>query len=490
MSVVARQGIKYSIVGYLGFLIGTFSAAFVFPHDFEFYGKLRYILTTAEMLVPVVIFGISYANIKFFHQTQKDGKNQNMMSWSLLAMVVNFLIFVVGFFVAASLFPSIKSLELWSLKIIILLLILLLALSAIFNKYISNFKRIVVPNIFENLFPKIANLVAFCLVFFLIFPEKVALIVFFGFFVLSFLGYVFYANKLDPIKLDFSTDYFKKNDFYKLFLNYSFFGFLGTFANYLAINNFMVGEFLGMEELGVYSTLYALISLISIPQLGLFNVSAPIINKCLAENEMEELDFFHKKTSLSLYFLGVVLFSCIVVGFPYLTTFIKNGQLLFENQPVIWIWGFAVLFDLATGFNGNIISLSKYYRFNIVVMLLLAFLSIFLNYYFINHTDLKLVGIAISTAIALSLYNLIKIIFNYQKFGVYPLSIEMIYASIIGTIAISVAILLPDFSSNLLNLLYKPALVIVLFLVGNYFLKIFPIEQYLNKNFFKSLLKF
>ncbi len=53
MSVVARQGFKYSIIGYIGFLLGTVSAIFIFPNDFEFYGKLRYSMQTAEMLVPL-----------------------------------------------------------------------------------------------------------------------------------------------------------------------------------------------------------------------------------------------------------------------------------------------------------------------------------------------------------------------------------------------------------------------------------------------------
>ena len=58
------------------FLLGTVSAIFIFPNDFEFYGKLRYILPTAEMLVPFVVLGISYSNVKFFHKVEKDGKNR------------------------------------------------------------------------------------------------------------------------------------------------------------------------------------------------------------------------------------------------------------------------------------------------------------------------------------------------------------------------------------------------------------------------------
>ncbi|MBT2620574.1 MULTISPECIES: lipopolysaccharide biosynthesis protein [Chryseobacterium] len=491
MSVVARQGFKYSIIGYIGFLLGTVSAIFIFPSNFEFYGKLRYILSTAEMLVPFVVLGISYSNVKFFHRLEKDGKKQNMLSLSLLTILISFIIFCIVFFLIPFLYPKFIKLEAWKSKQIILPLVLILSLCAIFNKYISNYKRIVVSNVFDNLLPKIANLGAFCIFSYLLLSQKIAFAFFFGIFALMLFGYIYYTNRLEKIRLDFSTDYFKKNNFWKEFSNYSFFGFLGTFGNYLAINSFMIGEFMGMEENGVYAVIYALISLISIPQLGLFNISAPIISKTLAEGDMEELDRFHKKTSLSLYFLGAVLFSCIMVGFPFLTQFMpKNGIMLREYEPVVWIWGSAVLVDLATGFNGNIISLSKYYRFNILVMLLLAGLTIGLNYYFIKNTDLKLIGIALSTAISLTTYNVIKIAFNYFMFKVSPLSIEMIFVSIICTLAITVAIVLPTFNNNLINLFYKPAVVLILIYIGNYFTKIFPLEDYLNKTFIKGIFKF
>lgn len=491
MSLVARQGFKYSIIGYIGFLLGTVSALFIFPNDFEFYGKLRYSMQTAEMLVPFVVFGISYANVKFFHSLQKDGKTQNMLSLSLVSILINFLIFTIVFFALPYFYPKFAHSEAWKIKEIILPLILVLSLCAIFNKYVSNFKRIVVSNIFDNLFPKIANLGAFCLFFYFSFSQKIALAFFFGIFALMLFGYIYYTNKLQKINFDLSTDYFKKDDFWKEFLNYSFFGFLGTFGNYLAINSFMIGEFMGMEENGIYSVLYALISLISIPQLGLFNISAPIISQHLADGDMEGLDRFHKKTSLTLYFLGAVLFSCIMVGFPYLTQFMpKNGVMLRLYEPVIWIWGSAVLVDLATGFNGNIISLSKYYRFNILVMLLLAGLTIGLNFYFIKNTELKLVGIALSTAISLTTYNVVKIVFNYIVFKVSPLTIEMIFVSIICTLAITVAIILPNFNNNFINLVYKPSVVLILIFIGNYFTKVFPLEDYLNKKFIKSIFKF
>ena len=492
MSVVARQGFKYSVIGYLGFLLGTFSAIFVFPHDMEFYGKLRYVLPTAEMLLPVVVFGLSFSNVKFYTQSRAEGKHQNFLSLSLVGILVNFIIFLIGYFAVNLLFPKLQETEMWQMKRLILPLILVLAFSAVFNKYLSNFKRIAIPNIFENLLPKVANLGAFCLFFFLGFPEKAAYLFFILMFILGLFGYIYYTNRIEKLKPDFSTDYITKDNLWKEVLNYSFYGFLGNIGNFIAvkIDSVMIAEFLGFEPNGVYNTLYSIISLITVPAMGLYSISAPIINKHLAEKNFEELDRMHKKSSLVLFFLGFVLLSCVLVGFPYLTHFIKNGELLRQSEPVIWILGFAMLFDLATGFNGHIISLSKYYRFNIVVMLFLAVTTVTLNLYFLNSTNLELFGVAIATAISLTLFNIAKIVFNYIKFGVFPLTIEMMYALIIGTLGITVAVIMPEFKSSSLNLFYKPGVVLLMFFVGNYFLKIFPLEEYINRNFLKSLFKF
>jgi len=494
MSVVARQSFKYSIIGYLGFLLGTVSAIFIFPFDMVFYGKLRFVLSATLMLVPFVVFGLSYSNVYFFGKAKEEGKHQNLFSLSLVGVGINFLIFLLGFFAFFYIFSSFQEdSELWDMKRLILPMVLVMSLSAVFNRYISNFKRIVVPNIFENIFPKLANLGAFCLFFFLGTSEKISYGFFLGVFVLGLIGYVLYTNKLEKIAPDFSTDFVKKDKLWKEILNYSFYGFLGNLGSFLALNisNYMIGEKLSFEENGIYSTVFSVVQLISIPSMGLYNISAPIISKHFADDTIKELDVYYKKTSLSLFFLGLVLFSCIAVGYPYLTDFMpKSGKLLLEAQPLVWVIGFALLFELATGFNSHIISMSKYYRFNIYVMLFLAVLTTSLNFYFINKTSLGILGISISYAVSLTIFNLTKIAFNYYQFKVSPFTIEMLYSVILATLAISLAIVLPNFSNNFFNLVYKPTLVLIIFFVGNHFMRIYPLDKFLTKDFLKSIFKF
>lgn len=480
MNIVTRQSLKYTIVGYFGSLLGILSTFFLFTHDLEFYGKLRFILPTAQMFVPVVVFGISFSNVKFFQMMQREGKHHNFLSLSLLAVGFNFIIFCIGFWSYGLLVPQYYQSEIWRLKFIILPLVLILALSAVFNKYISNYKRIAISNIFENVFPKLANIGAFSLFFFFSISETNAYRFFILVFFVALVGYYIYANRLEIINFDFSTSYIKKEKRWKPILDYSFYGFLGNLGSYLAlsIDNVMISEGIGFEQNGVYSTIYSIVALVSLPAMGLYNISAPIINSHFEQGTMKALNQYHQKTSFNLMAVGLVLWSCLVVGFPYLTHYMpKSGAAILSAQPLVWILGVATLFELATGFNSHIISMSKYYRFNIVVMLTLAGFTIGLNYFFIQYTHLGIMGVAIAYATSLTLFNLTKITFNYYKFKVFPLTVKMLYAILLAGGIIAVVCVLPDFSIPFLNLVYKPLVVLCLFFLGNLWLKFYPISH-------------
>lgn len=323
-------------------------------------------------------------------------------------------------------------------------------------------------------------------------PEKPSMFFFLGVFALALIGYHIYLNKLEKFKPDFSMDYIKKDNFWKEVLNYGFYGFLGNIGNYLSlrISSVMISSYMNFKDNGVYGIVIAVTSVLTIPQMGLYNISAPMIDKHLENNEMEELNVFHQKTSLSLLFLGLVLFSCVLVGYPYLTHLIQNGFELRAAEPVLWITGIGLMFDLATGFNGQIISMSRYYRYNIVVTLFLAVINIGLNFYFLKYTNMGLAGVALATTISLALYNIAKIVFNYWKFKVHPFSIEMLYALVLCFLVVSMVILMPNTSSNLFNLFYKPAVVLLLIGVANHYMKIVSLDKYLNRDFFKSISKF
>lgn len=483
MNSVAKQGIKYSIVGYLGLLLGTFSVVFIFPYDMAFYGELRYLLSSAQLFLPVVVFGISLANVKFFYSAQKQQKHQNLLSLSAIFIFVNFWLIFGLYYLANTVFPSLKNTELWQMKGAVFALVIFLSLSNLLSKYISNYAKIALPNVFENLFPKLANLLAFSAFVFWGMSLEASQMVFVFVFFLALAGYFLYANYLEKFSWDISTQYVRNQGIWKEILEYGFYVFLGNMGYYIAlrIDNFMIGEFLGFEQNGIYNILLSILSLIMIPQVGMQNLAAPVVNQYITEKKIPQLNRFYQATALSLLLQGCVFFLCLTQGFPFLCTLLKNGEKLLQAQPILWILGLSMLFDLATSFNGQIISLSKYYKYNILIMMFLSAVTIGLNWFFIQFTSLGILGIAIASGISLFLFNLIKISFIYSKLQLCPFSRKMLWVCGLFLFYLGLISFFPAGKATFWGAVWRCSGVIFIFGIGNYFLQIVPLGSLLPK---------
>lgn len=486
MSVVARQSIKYSIVGYFSTLIGILSTVFLYPIDLDFSGKLQFVYQTALLILPAVALGIMHANVRFYPKMAETNSQQHLFKFSLFFILGNFIIGVLLLFLATLFFPQIKTTDFWAYAIYILVIALVLAIIQLVSKYISIKKRIVVPNIFENVFPKLGMLAGFIGLVFYQFSESAALWVFVAFFFVAVIGMFLYLHRLETIqkKIDFS--FLKRDKFGRELFEYSFYTFLGSMGSVIALNidTYMIGEMLTFKEVSIYNTSLNLVRMITVPALGVYTISAPIIAGFIAKNEFPELKALHHKTSLYLFVIGAVLFGLVAVGVQDLFALMKNGDQLAKGLPVMYIMGFALLFDLATGFNGYIITNSKYYKFNNTTTVALAILTITTNLIFLFWFKMGIVGVSIATAISLTTYNLIKIYFNYKKFGVHPFSMKFVHVLLVLFLVLVVGRFLPNTPYKFITLCYKPLVAFVLFALANYFFNIIPVKEVLPKSLF------
>jgi hypothetical protein len=91
-----------------------------------------------------------------------------------------------------------------------------------------------------------------------------------------------------------------------------------------------------------------------------------------------------------------------------------------------------------TSVNSPILAYSKHYKWNLLFILLLSGLNILLTYYFITSVfkdPFRSAGAACSTAIALILYNLLKLGFIFFKFNMHPFSKNILWVSALGLLS-------------------------------------------------------
>lgn len=488
MSVVARQSIKYSIIGYFSTLIGIVSTVFLYPNDLAFAGRIQYILPTALLILPLVTFGIMHANVRFYPKMEASQNQHNLLKYSIWFIVRNFVIVALLFGLLAVFSTFIKQTELYAMAKYIFPTVFCLALIQLFSRFISIKKRIVVPNIFENVFPKLGLILAFVAYFFFNLEASLAIYIVVFCFILALVGMFLYVQKLDKFTKNTSFKFLKEDNFQKELMQYSFYTFFGSLGSIVALNidAFMIAEFIDYNQLAVYNTSANLVRMITVPALGVYTISAPIIAKLIQENEMADLKQLHHKTSLYLFTIGAVLLGLIASGIQDLFLLMKNGSELAQGLPVMYILGFALLFDLATGFNGYIITNSKYYKFNNTTTIALAVLTVVNNLIFLLVFKMGITGVAIATSVSLTVYNLIKIYFNYKKFGVHPFSLKFAEVFCLLILVLVIGYFLPNTKITLLDLVYKPTVALLVFAIGNAILKIIPLKEVLPKSLFKD----
>ena len=87
MGVIQRQGIKQSLVNYLGVLIGAVSVIFIYPLDPKSYGLARFLIDGSLFLMPFLLLGFSGVMIRFFPHFKNEKKGHNGILFLIISVV-------------------------------------------------------------------------------------------------------------------------------------------------------------------------------------------------------------------------------------------------------------------------------------------------------------------------------------------------------------------------------------------------------------------
>ena len=136
------------------------------------------------------------------------------------------------------------------------------------------------------------------------------------------------------------------------------------------------------------------------------------------------------------------------------------------------ILGLAKLMDMITGPNDMIIGISKYYRFNMLLIIALSLGNILLNYSFIRQYNVF--GPAYASLVFIVAFNCIKVIFLWVKFKMLPFSRPMLYLVISALICGGVHYVLPSTGFIILDGLLGGVILLLGYLLPLMYWKLAP----------------
>jgi len=478
-----KQAFFFTVINYVGIFIGIVSTLFIYPKNKEMLGIFRYVESLAQILFPIMLLGASQTLIKFGPKLNLEQEKQ-LFSYSALSVFsMGFvLISIIGL---ASLLPAFSGFKYIYLAFPIGLS---LALIDLFKKQSTIIGKIAIPTFFENIIPKLVLPLVFLLVlnhFYTVRESLFFYIISYSLIAISIGIYLFYYFK-PTLQFNFKSLFseISKKEMYR----FSMFAFAGSLGSVFAfrIDAIMIPKFISMEANGAFSIGVTLASALAVPATGIFILYAPIISSYIKNHQIAELDLKYKEISKLLFFIGALLYSCIFLGIDNLFMLLPTHENLLGSIPVILILGFNVLINMGTGFNGEIITYSKYYKFNLIAIGLLIVLNVSLNLLFIKVLNFGIEGVAVASLISMLLFNLSKLLFIYKKFKILPFDNSYLKLILVFVTVLLISYYLPILNNHLLNLIYKTVFCLSLNLLVIYKLKLvysynFWLEKTLQK---------
>ncbi|WP_108867204.1 lipopolysaccharide biosynthesis protein [Aquimarina aquimarini] len=426
MGVVVNQTIRNIIITCLGFGIGAINTLFLFTNfmNEEHYGLISYLMTTSNLIWPLIAFGVHNTLIKFF-SSYSDQKQQD--KFLTIMLILPFFIAIILGVIGIIFYNSI--LQLFSDKNTIIqpyvwtIFVLAFAMSY-FEVYFAWSKvklKSVFGNIIKELFLRVCISILLILLYYEIIDIKQFIYILMAVYLLRTLVMKIYALGLHRFKVRLSLP-----DNYKSVFKYS--GLIliaGSVASLLIeLDKTMIERYLLIENVAKYGICAYIASVIIIPSRAMHQITYPLTAKLINAQEKNQLQDLYKKSSLNLLVTGGLLFILIVCNVTQLFEIIPK-----EYELFIWVVvliGSAKLFDNLLGNNNSILYCSDYYRLILYIGVGMVVLTVVLNMFWIPVYGVT--GAAIATCIAVFCYNSTKLWIVYAKFKMHPFSTKTFLA--------------------------------------------------------------
>ena len=468
MGLVIRQSISTTIISYLGVLIGYINLLYLYPKflSLEEVGLFRTIQDAAILLSPFAQFGLASGIFRYYPQFVKDQKTSgSFISLMLLLSVIGFSIFFLIFqlFETSILaYFEDNAKEIIHYASLVLWLTLILLITSLMEAYSRSLLKTVVPSLLREIVSRVL-LSVFVLLYFLGYLN------FQQFIITTTLGYLLcltilmiYLAKNGDLKLGLEFSVTHKLKLPEL-LKYSLLSFAGTAGLVIIgkVDSIMVSGLLGLAANAVYTTAFYMATVIEIPKRALSQVAMPLIARAFEKKDMRDIQIIYQKTSINQFIIGALMLIGVWANLDNIFQLIPKTELYEAGKYVVIIVGFGKLIDMIFGPSSEIIVLSKYYGFNIILIILLAGSIVFANNLLIPAYGIN--GAAIGAALALIFFNLIKFIFIWATLKMQPFSSSTVKVVLITVVAVGVNLILPKVSNVFLDIAYRSLIITLVF---------------------------
>jgi len=468
MGFIQKDALRTLIISYVGLILGYVNKGvlFVLILSTEQIGLVNLILSVGILFSQLTNLGTINSISKFLpFFKDNEYKKQSFLFHSLFIVLGGIILFTVITILLKdeiSHFYSDKSALFVDYYYWIIPIGISNVLFLIFETYLrSIYKNIISVIVFEFLLRILVTILLVFLAFDIINFEVFFIIHGIIYFIPSLILFIYLikSNEINfkraPQKL---SQKIKKIVFYYNLYSYS--NTLGVMV-VMTMDALMIAYFLGLKATGIYTTVIYLTNALQLPFKSLMRVSNPLVPQYWKEKNKTKLMHLYAKTSSISLVISLFIFLVIWLNIETIFSFLPK-----EYHEGIWVFLFLMigrLVDMYFGLNGWILATSKKYKYDIIFTIVLIGLVFNLNLWLIPIYGIT--GAAISTSIAMIIYNIARVLFLQIVYKIHPFEKNQMYIILLFLVILLAPLLLPSIEMNaFLVITVKTLLISVLFL--------------------------
>jgi O-antigen/teichoic acid export membrane protein len=449
-------------VSYVGVVLGAINVIWLFPTvlgDTQF-GVTRLLLSASLIAAQVAQLGMGNVTFRFFPAFQDVSKgHRGFLRILLFVPFIGFMLYL-GLFVGfrdqfASLFaqnaPLFVRYDLFLIPLVGFTLYF-----NVFDAWLRSVYRTVSGSLLKDVALRVLQMVAIGMYW-------LGLIDFYGFVViftavhgivlLFIILWTWYSGEMH-LHNPYAPPSPSTNREIKVYAGYAILGGISAIA-IANLDLLMVGAFLGEANAGYYAIAFFIGTFISIPERSISKISYPIIAQAFQNNDKPLIATVYAKTALNQVVIGLLIFIGIWSNTHNAIVLLPEGFVVAKN--VMIIISAAKLIDMATGANSIILLNSPWYKFDLVLNVLLVALTIASNLILIPIMGIE--GAAWASFITIAVYNLIKFAYIKVKMDLQPFKPAILKVFVAGALSFGISAVVPAMPSVLIDLILRSAII-------------------------------
>ncbi|MFM7672871.1 MAG: lipopolysaccharide biosynthesis protein [Bacteroidota bacterium] len=227
-----------------------------------------------------------------------------------------------------------------------------------------------------------------------------------------------------------------------------------------------------LAQLAVYSLAQNMAAVIQAPQRGLVSASIPPLALAWKEKNMNEIQRIYQRSSINQLIFATALLALFALDFQEGIEAVGLQSSYLAAFPVILLLGTARLVDMGTGLNTQIIQTSTKWRFELWSGIALLIVTLPSSYWLTKSCGI--IGTAIAQLIAITSYNLIRIIFLWKQFSLFPFTRQTPWVLLLGGATYIITRFMTDPLHGWLALFTQSIVFLIIFGISVYYMNLSP----------------